>query len=286
MKKIITLLLTVVLGMSVLTGCGEKEATQTNVTESKEDVTTITEEVAADNVSDRTTFIVGFDASFPPYGYMDENGEYVGFDLDLAAEVCARMGWELVLQPIEWASKDMELSSGSIDCIWNGFTMSADRVEKYAWSSPYVDNSQVFVVAADAGISKQADLADKVVAVQSDSSALEALNAEESEALKASFAELMEVADYNTAFMNLEAGAVDAVAMDYGVANYQIASRGDEFVVLEEALASEVYGIGFLLGEEDLRDAVQTTLNDMVSDGKFMEIAEKWGLESSVILGK
>ena len=286
MKKIITLLLTVVLGMSVLTGCGEKEATQTNVTESKDDVTTITEEVATDNVSDRTTFIVGFDASFPPYGYMDENGEYVGFDLDLAAEVCARMGWELVLQPIEWASKDMELSSGSIDCIWNGFTMSADRVEKYAWSSPYVDNSQVFVVAADAGISKQADLADKVVAVQSDSSALEALNAEESEALKASFAELMEVADYNTAFMNLEAGAVDAVAMDYGVANYQIASRGDEFVVLEEALASEVYGIGFLLGEEDLRDAVQTTLNDMVSDGKFMEIAEKWGLESSVILGK
>ena len=286
MKKIIILLFTVVLGMSVLTGCGEKEATQTNVTESKADVTTITEEVAADNVSDRTTFIVGFDASFPPYGYMDENGEYVGFDLDLAAEVCARMGWELVLQPIEWASKDMELSSGSIDCIWNGFTMSADRVEKYAWSSPYVDNSQVFVVAADAGISKQADLADKVVAVQSDSSALEALNAEESEALKASFAELMEVADYNTAFMNLEAGAVDAVAMDYGVANYQIASRGDEFVVLEEALASEVYGIGFLLGEEDLRDAVQTTLNDMVSDGKFMEIAEKWGLESSVILGK
>ena len=122
---------------------------------------------------------MGFDAEFPPYGYMDEDGEYVGFDLDLAAEVCKRQGWELVKQPINWDTKDMELSSGSIDCIWNGFTMNG-REDEYTWSVPYVDNSQVFVVAEDSGISTKADLAGKTVGVQADSSALAALEDEES----------------------------------------------------------------------------------------------------------
>lgn len=84
-------------------------------------------------------FIVGFDAEFPPYGYMDEDGQYVGFDLDLAKEVCDRNGWNYVARPIAWDSKDSELASGSISCIWNGFTMNG-RESKYTWSTPYVDN--------------------------------------------------------------------------------------------------------------------------------------------------
>ena len=237
---------------------------------------------------DGKTFTVGFDAEFPPYGYMDDNGEYVGFDLDLAAEVCARNGWTLVKQPIDWDSKDMELSSGAIDCIWNGFTING-REDEYTWSSPYVDNSQVFVVATDGGITTFADLAGKAVGVQRDSSALSALNNEEEPAnitLRDSFGSLTEYADYNTAFMDLEAGALDAVAMDIGVANYQIASRGDGYVMLEELLATEQYGVGFLLGNEELRDTVEKTLQEMAADGKFMEIATKWGLEDSVCLGK
>jgi len=234
------------------------------------------------------TFTVGFDAAFPPYGYMDDNGEYVGFDLDLAQEVCTRNNWELVKQPINWDSKDMELSSGTIDCIWNGFTING-REDAYTWSSPYVDNSQVFVVAADSGIASFADLAGKAVGVQQDSSALSALNNEEEAAniaLRDSFASLTEYADYNTAFMDLEAGALDAVAMDIGVADYQIESRGDGYVMLEEKLATEQYGVGFLLGNEELRDAVEKTLMEMAEDGTFMEIAQKWGLEDSVCLGK
>lgn len=140
-----------------------------------------------DSVSDKTTFTVGFDADFPPYGYVDENGDYVGFDLDLAKEVADRNGWELKLQAIDWDSKDMELSSGTIDCIWNGFTMSEDRIDGYTWSDPYVDNSQVFVVAKDSGIQTLADLKRKNVVVQTASSALEALEAEENADLKASF---------------------------------------------------------------------------------------------------
>ncbi len=233
------------------------------------------------------TFTVGFDAEFPPYGYMDENGEYVGFDLDLAKEVCARNGWEFVAQPIDWDSKDMELDSGAIDCIWNGFTMQG-REDSYTWSVPYVDNSQMFVVPADAGIASQADLAGKVVGVQKDSSALAALEGDAAD-LTATFADLQQYGDYNVAFMDLEQGAIDALAIDVGVANYQISSRGDAFVMLDEALASEQYGIGFKLGNEGLKNQVEKTLMEMVDDGTFMEIAEKYadfGLMDSVCLGK
>lgn len=260
MKKKISLLLVTAMLMFLMTACGKEGR----------------------------TFTVGFDAEFPPYGYMDDNGEYVGFDLDLAQEVCTRNNWELVKQPIDWNSKDMELSSGAIDCIWNGFTING-REDAYTWSSPYVDNSQVFVVAADAGIASFADLAGKAVGVQSDSSALSALNDEETPeniALRDSFGKLTEYGDYNTAFMDLEAGALDAVAMDIGVANYQIESRGEGYVMLPEYLATEQYGVGFLLGNEELRDTVEKTLMEMAKDGKFMEIAKKWGLEDSVCLGK
>ena len=237
---------------------------------------------------DGKTFTVGFDAEFPPYGYLDDNGEYVGFDLSLAQEVCERNGWELVKRPINWGSKDMELSSGSIDCIWNGFTMNG-REDEYTWSSPYVDNSQVFVVAADAGISTPADLAGMAVGVQRDSSALAALNDEESPeniALRDSFGSLTEYADYNTAFMDLEAGALNAVAMDIGVANYQIESRGDGYVILDDYLATEQYGVGFLLGNEELRDTVEKTLVEMYEDGTFGKIAEEWGLSDYICFGK
>ena len=232
----------------------------------------------------RTTFTVGFDAEFPPYGYKDDSGEYVGFDLDLAQEVCERNGWNLVKQPIDWDSKDMELSSGSIDCIWNGFTMNG-REDAYTWSVPYVDNSQVFVVKADAGISTQADLAGKIVGVQKDSSALAALEGDAAD-LAATFAEMNQYADYNTGFMDLEAGAIDALAVDIGVANYQIASRGDGYVIMDEKLATEQYGIGFLLGNEELKDQVEKTLLEMADDGTFTKIAEKYDLTDSVCLGK
>ena len=266
MKRVLGALLAISMAAGVLTGCGSKG-------------------------SDKT-FTVGFDAEFPPYGYRDDNGEYVGFDLDLAAEVCKRQGWELVKQPIDWDAKDMELSSGAIDCIWNGFTMNG-REDAYTWTEPYVDNSQVFVVAAASGVQNKEELAGKVVAVQKDSSALAALNDEENAdniALRDSFAQLIEYADYNTAFMDLEQGAVDAVAIDIGVAQYQIAQReAGKFVMLQgedNKLAVEQYAVGFLKGNDELRDTVQKTLDEMAADGTVTQIAEKWGLTDSVCLGK
>ena len=244
-------------------------------------------QVCAEKENDENTFIVGFDAEFPPYGYKDDNGEYVGFDLSLAQEVCNRRGWTLVKQPIDWDSKDMELNSGAIDCIWNGFTMNG-RESAYTWSVPYVDNSQVVIVKKDSGIGRLQELADKTVVVQADSSALAAFTGEdateENMALCESFKELQQVSDYNSAFMNLESGMVDAICMDIGVANYQVKSRGDKFVILEEQVSSEAYGIGFKLGNETLRDQVEETLQDMVFDGTFDEVAKEWGLSDCVCL--
>ena len=243
--------------------------------------------VASDSNSDRTTFTVGFDAEFPPYGYQDASGEYVGFDLSLAEEVCERNGWTLIKQPIEWNSKDMELKTGAIDCIWNGFTMNG-RENDYTWSTPYVDNSQVAVVKADSGITELSQLSGKVVAVQSDSSALAAFTGEDAEpeniALAESFKELQQVGDYNSAFLNLQSGAVDVICMDIGVANYELAARGSGFVILDEHISSEEYGIGFLLGNTELRNEVQQTMLDMLADGTFQRIAEEWELADSVCL--
>lgn len=281
MKKYLALLLTMVMSVSVLAGCGGSDSAEN-------------EAPATDNAAteERTKLIVGFDAEYPPYGYRNEAGDYVGFDLDLAAEVCERRGWELVKQPIDWDAKDMELNSGSIDCIWNGFTMTG-REENYTFSDPYVDNSIVFVVKSDSGLKSKADLAGKVVMTQADSSALAALTNEEDNeenlALAASFASLEQTADYNSAFMNLEAGSIDAIAVDIGVAQFQLTSRGDKFVMMEEPLSTEQYAIGFKLGNTELRDQVQETLYEMVEDGTFDSIVANYkdfNLDQMVCLGK
>ena len=265
-----------------MAGCGSSKDADTSA---KKETKT---EDSKDKENSDKQFIVGFDAEYPPYGYKDDNGEYVGFDLDLAQEVCARNGWELVKQPIDWDSKDMELNSGSIDCIWNGFTMTG-REDDYTWSKPYVDNSIVVVVKEGSGIEKKEDLAGKVIAVQADSSGLAALTDEEDNEenlkLAASFSDLQQVADYNTAFMNLEAGAVDAIVVDYGVADYQLESRTG-FVMLDDKIRTEQYAVGFKLGNEELRDQVQSTLDEMVKDDTFDDIAKKWDLSDMVCLGK
>ena len=285
-KRFVSAALAAVMALS-MTACGssnsaaETTAADTEAAESQAEETTAEEA----KTTDGGTLIVGFDQDFPPMGFVGDDGEYTGFDLELAQEVAKRLGLEYKAQPIAWDSKDMELESGNIDCIWNGFTMTG-REDDYTWSTPYMDNSQVFVVAADSGISSLADLAGKVVEVQTDSSAEAALkdNAE----LSATFGTLQTTPDYNTAFMDLEMGAVDAIAMDVIVAGYQIEQRGesDKYVILDETLSSEEYGIGFKKGNEELRDKVQSTLEEMAEDGTLQEVSEKWFSKDVTTVGK
>ena len=302
MKRFGSVLLMGVMVMS-LAGCGgqstkattaaESVATAEAETESKADASEEAGKADAESgdsdaekeSGEKGTFTVGFDQDFPPMGFVGDDGEYTGFDLELAKEVADRLGLEFEPQPIAWDAKDMELNSGTIDCIWNGFTMNG-REDDYTWSEPYMDNSQVFVVAADSGISSFADLAGKIVEVQADSSAEAALK--DNGELTGSFGTLQTTPDYNTAFMDLEMGAVDAIAMDVIVAGYQIEQRddGESYVVLEETLASEEYGIGFKKGNEELRDKVQATLKEMAQDGTLKSVSEKWFGRDVTTIGK
>ncbi len=291
MKKYLALVLAMVVSVGALAGCGSSATEEAApAAEATTEAEAPAEEAApAEEVAEATTFVVGFDAEYPPYGYMNEAGEYVGFDLDLAAEACERLGWELVKQPIDWSAKDMELNSGAIDCIWNGFTMTG-READYTFSDPYVDNSIVFVVKGDSGIATKADLAGMVVITQTGSSAYTALTStednDENLALTASFSALEQTPDYNTAFMSLESGAVDAIAVDIGVAQYQIESRGDLFVMMEEELSKEQYAIGFRLDDTELRDTIQATLDEMLADGTYDAIVAEYGLEDVICMGK
>ena len=229
------------------------------------------------------TLIVGFDQDFPPMGFLGDNGEYTGFDLELAQEVAKRLGLEYQAQPIAWDAKDMELESGNIDCIWNGFTMTG-REDDYTWTKPYMANTQVFVVRNDSGIEGKDGLAGKVVECQADSSAEAALK--EDPDLTSTFGQLLTTADYNTAFMDLEQGSADAIAMDVIVAGYQIKQRNADFTILDDSLSAEEYGVGFKKGNTELRDKVQATLEDMAKDGTMEEISEKWFGEDVTTIGK
>jgi len=283
-KRFVSAALAAVMALS-MTACGssnsaaETTAADTAAAESQAEETTAEEA----KTTDGGTLIVGFDQDFPPMGFVGDDGEYTGFDLELAQEVAKRLGLEYKAQPIAWDSKDMELESGNIDCIWNGFTMTG-REDDYTWTEPYMANQQVFVVANDSDISSQADLAGKIVEVQADSSAEAALK--EAPELTATFKELLTTADYNTAFMDLEQGAVDAIAMDVIVAGYQIQQRNADFKILDDSLSEEEYGVGFKKGNTELRDKVQSTLEEMAEDGTLQEVSEKWFSKDVTTIGK
>ncbi len=259
------------------------EAGKGAASESKGDDTETKQAEGTDETSEGGTFTVGFDQDFPPMGFVGEDGEYTGFDLELAQETAKRLGLTYVAQPIAWDAKNMELESGNIDCIWNGFTMTG-REDEYTWSEPYMENSQVVVVMEDSGIETLEDLAGKIVEVQADSSAEAALK--EMPDLTSTFGTLQTTPDYNTAFMDLEMGSVDAIAMDVIVAGYQMQEREGSFKILEESLASEEYAIGFKKGNTELCEKVQKTLEEMAADGTMAEISEKWFGEDITTVGK
>ena len=295
-KRLISIALASVMALS-LAGCGGSAGgttteadtsapADTTAQASSEDTTAAddTSTEAAKTAADAGgTLIVGFDQDFPPMGFIGNDGEFTGFDLELAQEVAKRLGLEYKPQPIAWDAKDMELEAGNIDCIWNGFTMTG-REDDYAWTEAYMANTQVFVVAKDSGIASQADLAGKVVECQVDSSAEAALK--EVPDLTATFKDLLTTADYNTAFMDLEQGAVDAIAMDVIVAGFQIQQRNADFVILDDSLSAEEYGVGFKKDNTELRDKVQKTLEEMAADGTLKGISEKWFGEDVTTIGK
>lgn len=278
MKKILALVLVLALAFA-FAACG----TEPSEPDVDADAENVVDELDNDTVTAElpNPFKLGLDAAFPPMGFTDENGEIVGFDIDLAKAVCDYYGVELECVPIEWDNKDTELQTGAIDCIWNGFTVNDERLEAYSMSKPYLANRQVVVVNNGSDITDLAGLAGKKVALQSDSSASKALEANSE--VNASIAEKVEMLDNLTALMDLQAGNVDAVILDEVVARYVITENGYPLTVLEESLAPEEYAIGFAKDNAALCKAVEDALTALKEQGKLAEISEKWFGEDKVI---
>jgi len=221
--------------------------------------------------------ILGLDDAFPPMGFRDDSDNIVGFDIDLATAVCEKLGVELVLQPIKWEAKEHELNTKSIDCIWNGFSVTPDRMESVTFSIPYMENTIAIVVVKDSGITSEKDLAGKRLAVQGGSSAEEALYKDENKEFRESLGEInASFKDYVTALMDLETGNSDAVLMDSVVAAYMINETGKNFEILDYSLVAEKYAVGFRKGEEALAEAINEALRELKADGTVEKISTKW----------
>ena len=222
----------------------------------------------------RGVFVLGLDDSFPPLGFRSDDNEIVGYDIDLGKEVAKRLGVDFRAQPIDWDAKEMELETGKIDCIWNGFTITEERKNALSFTEAYLNNEQVLVVRADSGINSLADMKGKIVGIQSGSSAQEAVD--DNAAFASSISKIIMFKDNITCLNDLDIGGVDGVVMDSIVANYSIAQTKKPFKVIDEALANEAYGVGFRKNEPELRDAVWNVLKEMKADGTVAAISQKW----------
>ena len=226
------------------------------------------------------TLVIGIDDTFAPMGFRDEDNNIVGFDIDYAKAAAEKMGVEVKMQPIDWGAKESELNSGRIDLIWNGYTITDERKEKVLFTKPYLKNAQVVVTLSDSKLSKLDDLEGKVVGLQAQSSAADALN---DNPIKSKIKKVTEFDDNVMALNDLKSGRLDAVVIDEIVIDYYMTKEKDTFKILDESLAPEEYGIGVKKGNEELLNKLQKALDEMNEDGTAAEISEKWFGEDQVL---
>lgn len=246
--------------MLLLSSCGSGSDKKSDVDDSLKKVT------------DAGKLVLGLDATFKPMGYTNEKDEIVGFDIDLAKEVCKRLDIELETYGVNWDTKEMDLDAGTIDCIWNGLSVSPERKEKMLMSDPYMNNEMVFTIANSSDYKTLDDLKGKTIAVQNGSTAQEILAASKI----ANDISVTELATNVEALNQLELGMCDAVFLDSVVAKYEINSSGKDFKIMDEGLEEEQYAIGFRKGDKALCDKIMETLSAMKKDGTVEKISTKW----------
>lgn len=256
MKRLLAMILLVAAVFSIVAGCSKSS--------SKED----------------DTLVIGIDDKFAPMGFRDENNEIVGFDIDYAKAAAEKMDMKVEFQPIDWETKESELSSGRIDLIWNGYTITDERKKKVLFTKPYLKNAQVVVTLADSKVTKLADLEGKVVGLQSLSSAADALDADP---IKSKIKTVTEFTDNVSALNDLKNGRLDAVVIDEIVIDYYMTKEEGSFKILDESLAPEEYGVGVKKGNEELLEKLQKALDEMNEDGTAAEISDKWFGDDIVI---
>lgn len=254
-RKVLSLVLLSILSITLIS-CGEKKTEST---------------------LDKEKLILGFDDTFVPMGFKDENGEYTGFDIDLAKEIGEKLGKEIEFQPIDWSMKETELNNGNIDFIWNGYSITDERKEKVEFSTPYLNNRQVIITLADSKINSKADLVGAAVGAQNQSSAVDAIEADGNIIESFKDGKVVTFDTNNEALMDLEAGRLDAVVADEILAKYYINQRGEEkYKVLKEDFGSEAYAVGMRKDDKELVEAFNNAFKELVDEGTAGEISKKW----------
>ena len=278
MKKLLSLLLAVGIIFSCA-ACGNANKSEPSLDESW------------NKVQKSGKLVLGLDNAFPPMGYVDtKTGELIGFDIDLAKEVCKRLNIELKPQPIDWKSKTSELNNGNVDCLWNGFSKTPEREKELNLSTPYMKNEQVILIKTDADFKGLKSLAGKTIGVQSDSSADAALN--ENKEFKDTLKSVVQIDDYSKAVLELQNGTIDAIAIDEVVARFYLANNPGAYKMLEEEdgksslFATEDYIIGFRKADNALKTKIEETLKEMASDGTMAKISKKWFDKDVTTIGK
>lgn len=220
--------------------------------------------------------IIGVDDTFAPMGFLDENNELVGFDIDMAKAAAQKLGVTVEFQVINWDMKEQELNQGNVDLIWNGYSITDERKEQVNFTEPYLDNEQVVVTMADSGITSLEDLEGKVVAAQINSSAVEAMDAHPE--ISDTFGDRPVFDTNDMAIMDMEAGRSDAVVADKVLLEYVISHKEDPslYMILGESFGSEEYAVGVRKDDENLLAALNQALEELKGDGTAAQISEKW----------
>ena len=265
-KKMLTVALAGAISISMLAGCGAEK----------------TQEVKEDNsltkVQEQGYFTLGLDADFAPMGFTEDDGTIVGFDIDLANAVAEKMGVKVEVKPIDWDSKAMELSTGKIDVIWNGFSITDERRQEVLFSNPYLSTKQSVIVKAGSDIKTKADLAGKKIALQDSSTSEDALKGDAATYESIGDENISRFKENSQVLMEVESGRADAAVIDEIFVRYYLQKENmlDKFVVLEEGFDEEDYGVGGRLGDYALMEAINKALDECKAEGITSEISMKW----------
>ena len=227
----------------------------------------------------QNSITVGFDNTFVPMGYEEKNGQYAGFDIDLAKLVSEKLGIQVHFQPIDWDMKETELQNGTIDAIWNGYSATDERREKVAFTIPYMQNTQVIVSKKSSNIRSVGDMKDKVLGAQTGSSGYLDFEAQP-ELLKNHVKnnDADQYQSFNEALIDLKNDRIDALLIDRVYANYYLASEGimDDYEIFPAGFESESFAVGVRPADKILLQALNQAFVELHQEGKFQEISQKW----------
>ena len=283
MKKTLALILAAIMVFSLAACGGQKAAADEAAAEAV--VEAVAEEAYEEGAADAAEaveeaadakFIMGIDPEYPPFSYLGDDGDYTGFDVEVCKAACEKLGWEFEVFGVNWDEKLVQLDSNECDCVWSGMTLLDSMAEAgYVLSAPYYDNTQVVLVKKDSGITSSEDLAGMAVAVQLGTSGEALLNGDLAD-LTATFGDLVTCDSFLKCFTELDGNAVDAVFVDAPVAKAYVEGKDDQYVIIDEGLGAEQYGIAFRADDQELCDAIEGAVAELVADGTYAKIADKY----------